>query len=107
MMFARGVSAGMKMCASNPARAAYAAIAPPALPALGTASFFTPRYFAIETAVVIPRALKLCVGFCASSFTHNSETPSDFPKRSARSSGVPPSPKVTGSASAGSGSTSR
>src|SRR5207247_3118573 len=65
--FARGVSRGMKMNASNPARAAYAASAPAALPADGTASFFAPNSLAIETAVAIPRALKLCVGFCPSS----------------------------------------
>src|SRR5437660_11442916 len=67
MMFARGVSRGMKMCASSRARAAYAASAPPAFPALGMASFVAPRYFAIETATLIPRALKLCVGFSDSS----------------------------------------
>jgi hypothetical protein len=32
----------MKMCASIPAAAAYAASAPPALPAEGAASFFNP-----------------------------------------------------------------
>ena len=32
-------------------------------PADSTASFFTPSSFAIEIAAVIPRALKLCVGF--------------------------------------------
>src|SRR6266404_6556900 len=57
----------MKMCASSRARAAYAASAPPAFPALGMASFVAPRYFAIETATLIPRALKLCVGFSDSS----------------------------------------
>ena len=107
MMFARGVSFGMKMCASIPARAAYAASAPPAFPADGTASFVAPRYFAIDTAVVIPRALKLCVGFCASSFTQRFVRPTAFPNRVARKSGVPPSPSVTGSASIGNGNTSR
>ena len=58
---------GMKMNASNPARAAYAANAPAAFPADGTASFFAPNCLAIETAAAIPRALKLCVGFCPSS----------------------------------------
>ena len=60
------------MCASTPARAAYAASAPPALPALGTASFVAPRYFAIETATLIPRALKLCVGLSDSSLIQRS-----------------------------------
>ena len=45
MMLARGVSRGMKMCASRPARAAYAASAPPALPALGTASLVAAKIF--------------------------------------------------------------
>src|SRR6516162_9534150 len=104
MTLARGVSHGMKTCASTPARAAYAASAPPALPALGTASFVAPRYFAIETATLIPRALKLCVGLIDSSLIQSSTS---LPTRSARSSGVPPSPNETGSISDGNGNTSR
>jgi hypothetical protein len=68
-MFARGVSRGMKMNASRPARAQYAASAPPAFPADGAAIFLTPSSFAIETAIAMPRALKLWVGFSDSSFT--------------------------------------
>ena len=68
----------MKMCASTPARAAYAASAPPALPALGTASFVAPRYFAIETATLIPRALKLCVGLSDSSLIQRSTSSANF-----------------------------
>jgi len=54
MTFARGVSRGMKMCASRPARAAYAASAPAALPADGTASFCAP-----EGAACLPALRKL------------------------------------------------
>src|SRR5215471_4284307 len=61
--FASGVSLGMKINAVRPARRAYAARAPAALQAEGTASFLAPSSFAIETAVVIPRALKEAVGF--------------------------------------------
>src|ERR1043166_7341469 len=96
----------MKMCASIPARAAYAASAPPALPALGTASFIAPRYFAIDTATLIPRALKLCVGFNDSSLIQRS-TSNSPPNFCDRISGVPPSPNETGSASNGSGNNSR
>src|SRR4051794_17908140 len=104
MMFARGVSRGMKTCASTPARAAYAASAPPALPALGTASLVAPRCFAIETATLIPRALKLCVGLSDSSLIQRSTSSANL---AARSSGVPPSPNDTGATSGGKGNTSR
>src|SRR5438874_11811791 len=94
----------MKMCASTPARAAYAASAPPALPALGTASFVAPRYFAIETATLIPRALKLCVGLSDSSLIQRStSSANDF----ARNNGVPPSPSEIGSIFSGNGNSSR
>src|SRR5215510_11170056 len=104
MTLARGVSRGMKMCASTPARAAYAASAPPALPALGTASLVAPRYFAIETATLIPRALKLWVGLSDSSLMQRSIS---SPNLRARNSGVPPSPNETGWRLAGNGKTSR
>jgi hypothetical protein len=45
-----------------------ALIAPAALPAEGTATFFTPSSLATVIAAVIPLALKLCVGFWPSSF---------------------------------------
>src|SRR3954454_720307 len=96
MMFARGVSRGMKTCASTPARAAYAASAAPALPALGTASLVAPRCFAMETATLIPRALKLCVGLSDSSLIQRSTSSANL---CADSSGVPPSPNDAGSTS--------
>src|SRR5262249_45367724 len=69
-------------------------------------SFVAPRYFAIETATLIPRALKLCVGLIDSSLIQSSM--SSIPQlRDARSSGVPPSPNETGSTSDGNGKTSR
>ena len=92
---------------SSPARAAYAAAAPPALPAVGSATRFTPSHFARLTAAVMPRLLKLPVGNCDSSFTSRFASPSCFPRRGHGSSGVIPSPSVTGSASKGNGSSSR
>ena len=62
-----GVSFGMKTWHSSPAFAAYAAAAPPALPAVGSAIFRAPRAFAIVTAAPSPRALKEPVGLPASS----------------------------------------
>src|SRR5258708_34029876 len=57
----------MKMWASSPAAAAYAARALPAFPAEGIASFLRPSAFATLTATVIPRALKEPGGFRPSS----------------------------------------
>ena len=105
--FAFGVSAGMKMCASIPARAAYAAKAPAALPADGTASFCKPNCFAIEMAADMPRALKLCVGFCDSSLTHKRSVPTRAPSRGAGNKGVKPSSSVTTLPPARTGMTSR
>ena len=90
---------------STPARAAYAASAPPALPALGTASFVAPRYFAIETATLIPRALKLCVGLSDSVFDPKIDIIGEFAAHAG--SGVPPSPNETGSTSSGNGNALR
>ena len=102
-----GVSAGMNTKHSIPARAAYAAAAPPAFPAVGSATRFTPSHFAMLTAAVMPRLLKLPVGNCDSSLTHRRDSPSCFPSRGQGSSGVIPSPSVTGSTSSGSGRSSR
>jgi len=65
----RGVSFGATTRASSPAFAAYAAIADPAFPALGTARRFRPSSFALETATAMPRALNVPVGFAASYLT--------------------------------------
>src|SRR5262249_4031497 len=45
----------MKTCAGRPARAAYAAMAPPALPADGIASVRAPSSSARDTATACPR----------------------------------------------------
>ena len=59
----------MKMCASMPAAAAYAASAPPALPAVGIATFWMPSSRHIDTAQESPRALNEPVGLTPSSFS--------------------------------------
>jgi hypothetical protein len=60
----------MKTCAFIFAAAEYAASAPAAFPALGTATSSKPNRRAIETATLIPRALKLPVGLTASSLMY-------------------------------------
>ena len=96
MTFAAGVSAGITITAPSPAAAAYAASAPPAFPAVGAASVFAPKCFACATATDIPRALNEPVGFNASSFTYRRFSPIAAPSRSADTSGVMPSPSVSG-----------
>src|SRR4029453_13333573 len=68
MMFAFGVSAGIAMTQARPAFAAYAAAAPPAFPAVGSASVRAPSAFAAVTAADSPRALNDGVGLGPSSF---------------------------------------
>src|SRR5438094_6862878 len=58
----------------------------------------------METATLLPRALKLWVGLSDSSFIQRLTSSASF---FARSSVVPPSPNETGSTSAGSGNSSR
>ena len=79
------------------AAAAYAASAPAALPAEGVAKCRNPYCLAIDTAIAIPRALNVPVGFAPSSLTNNPSY------RRLRSIGVHPSPSDTGATS---GSTS-
>ena len=81
----------MKICASRPAAAAYAASALPAFPAEGIASFLRPRALATLIATVIPRALNEPVGFRPSSLIQT------FGNSRLRRSGVNPSPSVIGS----------
>jgi len=64
----------------------------------GAASFLRPYCLAIETAAVMPRALKLAVGFCASSLMKRRLRPCLAPRRGAGRRGVHPSPSVTMSA---------
>ena len=89
-------SAGMKTLASSPARDAYAAIALPALPAVGIDSTLAPRWNARVTAADRPRALNELVGLSDSSLMSNRSSPSDRPSRGAWSRGVQPSPSETG-----------
>src|SRR5471030_1627813 len=86
-MNARGVSSGMATVTGNPAAAPYAASAPAAFPADGAANAFAPRNLAIETARLMPRALKLPVGLRASSLIQR-PAPAGI-------SGVKPSLRVT------------
>ena len=65
----------MKICASRPAAAAYAAKALPALPAEGIANFCRLNFLAMLTAQERPRALKEPVGLRPSSFTHRFAAP--------------------------------
>ncbi len=105
MKFDCGTSRGMKICASIPAAAAYAAIAPAALPADGIATFCTPSSTHIEIAHDNPRALNDPVGLIPSSFTHRSLAPSRAPNRLVLISGVMPSPRLTIAAGFDTGST--
>src|SRR5688500_2050449 len=90
-----GVSAGMNTSHAIPARAAYAAAAPPALPAVGTAIALCPSSFALETAAARPRALNDPVGFPDSSLIQRLAKPALLPSFSAARVGVPPSPRET------------
>ena len=101
-----GASWGMYTCASNPPRAAYAAIAPAAFPAEGMISWVNPTSLALETAAAKPRALKVPVGFNPSSLMYKLGIPRDAPNREACSRGVPPSPNVMMSSGRDAGSNS-
>src|SRR5204863_7898638 len=85
----------MKMWASMPAAAAYAAMALAALPADGIATFLMPSSTHMETAQESPRALKEAVGFRPSSLTQSASDPMRCPRRLVWISGVQPSPSVT------------
>src|ERR1051326_5181892 len=97
----------MKMWASIPAAAAYAAAALAAFPAEGMAILRMPSWRAIVIAVVMPRALKEAVGFIPSSLTHRSLAPIAAPRRDARIRGVMPSPRETIDSGRAGGSTGR
>src|SRR5215468_4847244 len=100
-------SLGRKTFACSPAQAAYAASALPALPADGTDKVVAPRYLARVTAADCPRALNELVGLSDSSFTKRLSTPTLAPSLRAWTSGVNPSPSVTGSSPSKSGISSR
>ena len=104
---ASGVPRGTTTATGTPARAPYTAAAPPALPAEGIIRPFTPKVRALVTAMPSPRALKEPVGFCPSSLPQIRPTPTWAASRGSSSSGVPPSPRVTGSSPSARGTSSR
>ncbi len=65
-----------------------------------------PSSIAFATATAIPRSLKLPVGFIPSNLKCSS-TPRSSPSLRERTSGVPPSPSVSGGVSGPTGSRSR
>src|ERR1051326_203269 len=102
-----GEVAGAYTRPGTPARAAYAARATPAFPAVGTTNDLASARTARVTAAARPRALKEPVGLVLSSFTHNRERPCLAASRGAGKRGVPPPPSVTRRSSARSGRPSR
>jgi len=66
------------------------------LPAVGSAIVRMPSALAMLTAADNPLALKEFVGFCPSSFIYRCPKPRLAPRRGAWTSGVMPSPSVTG-----------
>jgi len=104
---ASGASAGMTTVARTPAAAAYAASAPPALPAEGTTTCFAPSSIARLTATAIPRALKDPVGLRLSRLTRSFDRPSHDAVRGAACRGVLPSPRWSTDSHRRTGSTSR
>src|SRR5688572_16043899 len=63
-------------------------MAPPALPAVGQATFLIPKCFAMERAIVMPRDLKLPVGKRLSSLTNRLWTPNAEASRAVYRMGV-------------------
>src|SRR3989338_2406748 len=94
-MFAAGVSFGTTMVQPIPARAAYAAQAPAALPADGRHTCRTPSSCARVTASASPRALNDPVGIIASSLTQTGPVPNFRSSDVKRSIGVIRSPRET------------
>ena len=89
----------MKTKHSSPARAAYAAAAPPAFPAVGSATRLTPNRFAIVIANAMPRDLNVPVGSCDSSLIQRLARPNLAPSRGHAKSGETRSPSETMSVS--------
>ncbi len=85
--------------ASMPARAAYAALDAAVFPVEAHTSRVAPASIALVTATLMPRSLNEPVGFAPSHLSQSS-TPKRSDRRSARSSGVLPSPSVTVTAAA-------
>ena len=79
MIFSRSRSAGMKMHASSPSAAAWAATAPARLPVEAQASTFSPSSRAFADATATTRSLNEWVGFAASILMCSSRRPSARP----------------------------
>jgi hypothetical protein len=82
------------MTAVIPALAAYVAAEAAVFPVEAQTTAAAPSSTAFDTATVIPRSLKLPVGFPPSHLSQSS-TPSRSESRGARRSGVEPSPSET------------
>ena len=95
-MNAARVSFGAKILASIAARAAYAAAAGAVALDAPSARTRDPRCTARVAAAAKPRAAIELDGFVDSSFTNRRSRPRARPRRRARTSGVQPSPRLTG-----------
>src|SRR5437762_10695355 len=95
-MNGRLASLGMNTSHARPAAAEYAAAALPAFPAVGSATVVAPRPLARVMAADWPRALNELVGLSDSSLMYRRSSPSLAPSARAWTSGVNPSPSVTG-----------
>src|SRR2546423_11274776 len=78
-MNGRLASFGMNTSQPSPAAAEYAAAALPALPAVGSAMVFAPRYLARAIAADCPRALNELVGLSDSSLMYSQSMPTVAP----------------------------
>ena len=85
---------GISTTQANPARDAYAAAEAEVLPVDAHTTALAPSSTAIEMAIVMPRSLKLPVGFAPSTLSHTS-APTRSDSRGAGTRGVPPSSRVT------------
>ncbi len=86
--------AGRTTTTSSPAAAPYAAAEAEVLPVEAQTMERAPASSAFETAITIPRSLKEPVGLAPSNFRCRLRRPHASPRRSARTSGVAPSPRV-------------
>ena len=91
---------GISTIEVSPARAAYADIEADVLPVDAHTTAWAPSCRATEMATVIPRSLNDPVGLSPSTFSQTAHSPRSE-SQSDRTSGVPPSRRVTGSRSSG------
>src|SRR5918999_1299061 len=97
---------GTRTAHVSPARAAYAAAEALVFPVEAHTTALAPSSRALETATVIPRSLKEPVGLVPSYFRYTSQ-PVSADRASDRTSGVPPSRRVTSGVALDTGSRSR